>query len=320
MNINFRSYAQMHCLLRSAAFDIPNSVDLIIGLPRSGIAPAVALASHLNTPYQSLPEFVAGLRPVSGKTRPLDGDFTTESQARHILLVDDAVALGREMRSALSTLKKSSFAGNVTTLAVYASSVGRHLVDIYLEVVSSPRIFEWNVLNHWILENACVDIDGVLCRDPRSIELMFPWAYQRFLETVPVRARPKYKIAHIVSSRQEKYRKQTEKWLGMSRIRYKNLHLMPNTSALDRAMSRPHAEFKASVYRNVPASLFIESDNEQAVAISRLTSKPVLSWNVAVMVSDGSATLHGAAKVALAGGLVKRLVRAVGPQHGRALL
>lgn len=309
MDINYRSYAQMHRLLRSAAYEIPKSVDLIVGVPRSGIAPAVALASHLNTPYLSLTEFIAGLEPYSGKTRPLNGLLTTGLRAHHILLVDDSIALGREMRSALATLKRTSFTGNVTTLAVFSSSVGRHLVDIHLEVVSSPRIFEWNILNHWILEHACVDIDGVLCRDPSISERSRPRLYNQFLETVPVRARPKYIIGHIVSSRQEKYRKQTEQWLRVSGIRYKNLHLMPDTRVVERAVLKPHAEFKATVYRDASASLFIESDKEQAQEIFRLSSKPVLSWDLGVLINDSNATIDGAAKAALRRGLAKRFVR-----------
>jgi len=45
-----------------------------------------------------------------------------------------------------------------------------------------------------------------------------------------------------------------------------------------------HAEFKAAVYRNTPAELFIESNHRQATRIAQLSRKPVFCYETREMV------------------------------------
>lgn len=72
-----------------------------------------------------------------------------------------------------------------------------------------PRVFEWNVLHHPVLNDACVDIDGVLCRDPTPAENDDGRKYREFLSTVEPTIVPGQRIGHLVTSRLEQYRPKT---------------------------------------------------------------------------------------------------------------
>ena len=89
-----------------------------------------------------------------------------------------------------------------------------------------PRIFEWNVMHHHLLVSSCIDIDGVLCRDPTEAENDDGAAYERFLDTVPAREVPEAPLGWLVTCRLEKYREQTEAWLNRHAIRYRELVML----------------------------------------------------------------------------------------------
>ena len=79
----------------------------------------------------------------------------------------------------------------VTFLAVYGPRATHPDADLVLEVVPHPRVFEWNVMHHRVLENSCVDIDGTLCHDPTSEENDDGERYDAFLAPArPSSSRP----------------------------------------------------------------------------------------------------------------------------------
>ena len=56
-----------------------------------------------------------------------------------------------------------------------------HSVDYFFEIVDYPRFFQWNIMNHSILQKTCMDIDGVLCADPTPEENDDGEKYRHFL-------------------------------------------------------------------------------------------------------------------------------------------
>lgn len=316
LKINFRSYADLHRALRHGLWRIPPTVDLVVGIPRSGVAPAAAIASHLSIPFMTLSQFVEGGSPEFGQTRTVRADVRVGLAAGHVLLVDDSIALGRAMGRAREAVAASDFKGQLSTLAVYSSFMGKRLVDLSLEVLPSPRVFEWNILNHWLLEHSCVDIDGVLCQDPTLVQRVTSHRFGRFAIETSALIRPKYVLSDVVTSRQEKYRGATEHWLGVSGIRYRRLHMMPNASAVERFAFEPHAEFKGRVFRQSHASLFIESDSRQAARINQIAGKPVLAWDIAE-VFDSQQGIHLASRFDVSRGLLRRVVRTAMSSFGR---
>jgi uncharacterized HAD superfamily protein len=150
------------------------------------------------------------------------------------------------------------------------------MVDFHFEVCRLPRAFEWNFMTNPILESACVDIDGVLCVDPTPEQNDDGPAYESFLDSAAPLHRPSRRIFALVTSRLEKYRVQTEKWLAGQNIEYGHLHMMDVPDMATRRRLGNHADFKAAFYAKSKARLFIESEPRQALRIAEMTDKPVL--------------------------------------------
>ena len=91
--------------------------------------------------------------------------------------------------------------------------------------------------------------------------------------------RPSFEISEIMTTRFERDRPQTERWLAQHGISYRSLTMAPFASATERAKNGGFAERKATIYQERwDAILFVESCPTQAETIARLTGKPVLSW------------------------------------------
>lgn len=281
--MNFRSVADLNKCIRDNLHKIPRDVDLVVGIPRCGMLPATIIALTLHVALTDLFGFLGFLegrifrtmraRAEFGKRQlPLD-NFT------HILIVDDSVDTGvakKETRAAIEG------AGNISRirisyLAVYCTSLGRRAVDIYLERVSMPHLFEWNFMHHGELARCDADLDGVLCCDPTERENDDGERYIRFLKSVQPRLLPTMPIRTLVTSRLEKYRKETAEWLSRHNVSYQQLIMLNLPSKEARFKPGVHAKHKAEFYRRSSSLLFIESHHLQATEISRLSGKPVLS-------------------------------------------
>ncbi len=175
--------------------------------------------------------------------------------------------------------------------AVYVTEESRPLVDYWHEVVSLPRVFEWNMMNHGLLESACVDIDGVLCRDPSEEENDDGPLYRRFMASTEPLIVPRREIGWLVTCRLERYRSLTEQWLRENGLRYKTLIMMDLPDKATRQAAKRHAVFKAAHYRETGARLFIESSYGQAREIARLTGKDVYSVEAREMIRAGVLSL-----------------------------
>lgn len=267
-HIAWRTYDDLIALCRAAAARARElDVDAIVGIPRSGMLAASALALALGLPLSDVRSFCAR------RTWGFGDRDTAECTARRILLVDDSCGTGKAMQRSLARLACARPGVTVLTCAAYATPRAARSLTLALEVLPKPRLFEWNWWRHGLLDQCCVDIDGVLCRDPTRDELRDPDAYLRFLEHAPAIVSPTQPIGALVTGRREAYRSVTEAWMARRGITYRALKM------LDRPCPRTaagHAEHKAAFYASFPASLFIESDPQQAELIARLTGKDTL--------------------------------------------
>jgi uncharacterized HAD superfamily protein len=195
---------------------------------------------------------------------------------RHALLVDDSLHTGSSMADALQKVSVSNPNCRITTLAVYVAPQAIEKVDIFLEKCPMPRIFEWNLMHNSHLSQSCVDIDGILCRDPEEPENDDGMKYLQFLESADPYLLPTLPIGYLVTCRLEKYRKQTEAWLRRYNIKYNELIMMDLPSKEARVKAGSHGKFKAEAYERTGAILFIESSLRQAVEIANRTCKPVI--------------------------------------------
>jgi uncharacterized HAD superfamily protein len=236
------------------------------------------MALALNVPITDVEGFLAGRILCSGRTRRRDLLEGDPHKARRVLVIDDSADTGQSIREAREHLLSAFPEIPFSFCVVYGTSSRCDGVDITLKVVPQPRLFQWNVMHHNMLECCCVDIDGVLCTDPTEQENDDGENYVRFLLNAPPVHTPTRPIGWLVTSRLEKYRNETESWLRNRGIVYGELIMLDLPTREARLKSSAHGAFKAEVYARKPgALLFIESEREQARDICRLAGKPVLS-------------------------------------------
>jgi len=276
--MNYRSVADLNDDVIAGLPLIPPDVDLVVGIPRSGLLAGTLVALALNIPVTDVEGFLAGRILSSGRTRRRDLFQADPRKARRVLVVDDSADTGQSIREARERLVSAFPEIPFSFCVVYGTSLRCDGVDITLKVVPQPRLFQWNVMHHNMLERCCVDIDGVLCIDPTQQENDDGENYLKFLLNASPLHTPTRRIGWLVTSRLEKYRQETEDWLRKRDIAYGELIMLDLPTREARLQSRSHATFKAEIYGKIPSALlFIESEREQARDICRLAGKPALS-------------------------------------------
>lgn len=305
--MHFRSIKDLYQDVWQNLHRLPQDIDLVVGIPRSGMLPATMIALVRNLPLADLDGFVEGRTLSSGSTRVEAG--SAGGRPRHVLVVDDSSRTGASMLEARDALAALPDPPRFTYAVVYGTPKPAPGVDVALAAVPEPRVFEWNVLHHPIVSRSCFDIDGVLCIDPEEHQNDDGAAYLEFLLGAAPLHRPRREIAMLVTSRLEKYRPQTEDWLARHGIRYRELHMLDLPDAATRRRLGAHGSFKAEVYRNSDCALFVESELPQAREIARLSGKPVLSLQGPEMVTAGALNPHALAQQLRPSRLKKRVSR-----------
>lgn len=274
--MNYRSIADMNDTIMRNLPRLPRDIDLVVGVPRSGLLAGNLLCLALNIALTDVEGFLEGRVLAAGKTRRTARLDRDPAALKRVLVIDDSIYRGNAMEEVRRRIEAAAPEAEITYCAVYGNETSHPAVDLVLEAVPQPRMFQWNVFHHASLEHCCVDIDGVLCCDPTHEENDDGERYRRFLvETAPMLV-PSKPLGWLVTSRLEKYRAETEDWLEKAGISYRELIMLDLPGAEARRQARAHGSFKGEVYRALDALLFIESELEQAEEIARLSGKPVL--------------------------------------------
>ncbi|WP_397446202.1 phosphoribosyltransferase [Polaribacter sp. R77954] len=270
--MNYRNIKDLNNIILKRLSIIPRDFDLIVGVPRSGMLPANLLSLYLNKPYTDIDSFLNGHIYKAGAR----SQFFEEGAYKKVLVVDDSIASGSAMIECKEKLKHLEDKFDLKYCAIFIIPGKEKMVDYFFEIVPLPRYFQWNVLNHTTLEKACFDIDGVLCEDPTPEQNDDGEKYIDFILNAPPLFIPGAKIGTIVTSRLEKYRKETETWLAAQNIKYNDLIMLDLPDMAARQKANNHGDHKAKAYMSKPYVLFIESEYNQAVEINRISKKPVL--------------------------------------------
>lgn len=265
--MNYRTIANLNSSLAHLSTHLPTDIDLIVGIPRSGMLVASVLSLYLHKPCIDFHTLLNDKCPESTSKQA--------SVIKKLLVVDDSIASGNSIIQVKKELQSHSISCQVLFCAVYVAPGKTHLVDFYAEVVALPRYFQWNIFNHTMLGNSCFDIDGVLCVDPEPHQNDDGEQYIAFLNHAPPLYVPGCQLGALVTSRLEKYRRETEAWLLAHKVNYKELIMMDMPTMQARQQANNHASFKAGVYKHTVYNLFVESSYIQAVEINRITRKPV---------------------------------------------
>ena len=295
--MNYRSVAQLSDQVLAWSRRLPRDIDVVVGVPRSGLLVANLVAVYRNIPLTDVDGLLEGRTIATGHWKKgalntVGGGAEAQErfldQPRNVFVVDDTVGSGTSMARVRERIESAGLPHRVRYGAVYIAPDREDTVDTYAEVLHFPRAFEWNVLhNPAIIHRMALDIDGVLCHDPTGAENDDGDRYREFIRTARPLFKPDYKVGWLVTSRLERYRVETEAWLNEHGIRYGELVMMPYPDRDTRMRMNAYGAHKARVYRESGAILFVESDVRQAVEIAELSRKDVLCIDTMQMVRPG---------------------------------
>ncbi|MEY8868829.1 phosphoribosyltransferase family protein [Meridianimaribacter flavus] len=269
--MHYKTYADLSIDVLQGVTKLPKGLQLVVGVPRSGMVPAYMIAAQLNLPVTSLNAYVNGDYGSVGERHIRD----KQTQLQRVLIVDDSVYSGTAITKAKAQLGVLETDVEYCYCAVYSATEVCDFVDVYFKHVPTPRAFQWNYKNHFITTQSCYDIDGVLCVDPTEAENDDGVNYRKFLLEAKPLFIPSYTISCLVTSRLEKYRKETEAWLQAHKVSYTTLIMLDLPDAKTRRSLNIHGKFKAEVYAKRSEAYFVESSWRQAKTIFRLSKKPV---------------------------------------------
>ena len=282
--MNYRSVATLNQHIINWIPRLPNDLDLIVGIPRSGLLVANLLSLYLNLPLADLDSFLNSKIVSTGLRCTVENQKYFLHKRRNVLVVDDSLFTGTEITKVKRLIHSADFSHSIHYAVVYIIHDKEEMVDFFYEILPKPRVFEWNFMHHGDMPEWCVDIDGVLCRDPTEEENDDAERYIHFLKTVEPLFVPSLPVGWLVTCRLEKYREITEEWLRRNGIKYNNLIMMDFPNKAARIASGSHSSFKAEIYKKAPANLFIESSLYQATEIAKLSGKYVLCIETSEMV------------------------------------
>ena len=277
--MNYQSYEDMADVIRRNLWKIPADIDIVVGVPRSGLIAALMIAELLNKPCGA----------VTGQSRFTMLGGGIREQATHtgiaykILFVEDVVNTGysiNQVKEGFSALRDDNW--EMIFAAVYVEGPeSKDYVDIYLQDNYNPAdsdwFYEWNILHHSKSDRCLWDIDGLLCKNPPDDRDTA--AYEQYISNPLPMVIPTYPVGGFVTYRLEKYRAMTQDWLKRQGIKYQQLVMFPADDRDTRNAQMSPAIFKANIYRSLPQfKLFVESDASQAELISAASGKPVYCY------------------------------------------
>jgi uncharacterized HAD superfamily protein/adenine/guanine phosphoribosyltransferase-like PRPP-binding protein len=286
--VNFRSFEDLARTVRQNLYRVPHDIDVVVGVPRSGMFPASMVALHRNATLTDLDGFLEGRVLQHGIRRAKSRITANPETWKNVLVVDDSVWSGGTIANVRARIAASEGHWNVVYCAIYGTRARHPGIDFIFEKCPLPRAFEWNLMHHpQFMADACVDIDGLLCVDPTEQENDDGPRYDRFLLEADPFLLPTVPVGTLVSSRLEKHRAATEDWLRRHGVQYGELCLLDLPSSDERRRLKAHAPFKAEIYSSKKKSwLFLESDLEQARTIAARTSKAVVCTSEMILFDD----------------------------------
>lgn len=274
------SYEDIANTIRKNLWKIPEDIDLIVGIPRSGMIPALMIAEFLNKRVTDLDSFIEGRVMSCGRK----GNYLRPGKEGKVLVIDDTVYSGHALEEVKERLKDLEEKYEILYSCVYAEGKSAtEKVDIFLEDTREKSLidkfmYEQNIFQHgnkrsqWLM----FDMDGVLCKNPPNDK--HTEQYEEYIKNAIPMIVPSNIIGAICTYRLEKYRDITEKWLKEHGITYNNLYMFDAPNRETRNLTAPW-KYKGRIYRDSPwAKLFIESDPKQAEEIFNLSGKPVLCY------------------------------------------
>ena len=214
---------EMSDMIMRNMYKVPHDIDFVIGVPRSGMLPAVIIAEYLNVALIDVDSFIHGAKPTGGNR--LNFVHYNAKPRPKVLVIDDTVFSGTAMlrtRGKLEPFKKDY---DFIYAAAYLEGRGMGTIDFWLDDDSKyiqndiQCIYQWNFLNHYphVMDLCIYDMDGLLCVDPpsdRNTE-----QYESYIKDATPLLCPTMPFGKICTYRISKYRDITKEWLKKYNIK-----------------------------------------------------------------------------------------------------
>ena len=127
--MNYRSINDLNEDIKEFIYKLPEDLDLIVGVPRSGLLAGNLIALYLNLPFTDEEGLCEG-RVSQGGVRSGDNfDFGT---CRKVLVVDDSVLTGNSIRAVKSRIESANLPYKIYYAAVYVTAESYKEVDFWL--------------------------------------------------------------------------------------------------------------------------------------------------------------------------------------------
>jgi orotate phosphoribosyltransferase len=278
--VNYRSIANLNDDVLDWSRRLPRDLDLIVGIPRSGLIVANLLALHLNLPLADVDGLLQGRSFGAGPRLATNLSPGNGVEPLTILVVDDSVWSGGQMAAVRQRIEACRLPHRVLYGAVYVLPSAVAMVDHYYERLGLPRAFEWNIMHHPFLEWSCVVADGVLWPDDLALADL---DNGRFAEMPPL-FRPSKRIGWLIANQPRRYRAVIEAWLNEHGIAYGDLVLFDRAPVVVEADREAVTRAKASLYCRTDAWILIEGALPAAALAARLSRRPVFCFETRQMI------------------------------------
>lgn len=262
---NYRNFNYVNALILNNLYKIPKGIDLIVGIPRSGLIVSTLIAEYTNKPSTDMFSYLAGV----DNYKLNDGSFAPRSDyknAKSILLVDDAMGVGLTMARARDMILSKYPSVHICSCVAFVEPFSVDKVDVYFSIMKD-QFLPWSVLKRGI-SDACCDIDGVLTENVPPEYDDDGDKYIEFLKNQRPLYVPDRKIHTLVTGRLEKYRDITVEWLNSHGVSFGNL-VMCSCVSRDERNLQDMGKFKSEVFQRSGLPLFIESDYHEAKTIKK---------------------------------------------------
>ena len=270
--MQFRSYSDLARAVSSNLSRVPSDVDLIVGIPRSGLIPASVISLGLNLPMTDVEGLLAGRLAVTRLTRRIGRGALAVRDCSHALVLDDSIYTGSTLAVIKERIRAAQLPLRVTYAAVYATPESVGAVDLHFEVCPRPRVFEWNYLHHHVLATSLVDLDGVLGIDSQLFNAASPSERATYLAGLQPRVRPTARILGFITDCVSAGQADLQAWLQHHGISFQ--HLILRDRAPHRSSDPSH---KARAYhRETRATLFLDGSSGDGQRIASRSGKPVI--------------------------------------------
>ena len=130
--MNYRTIDDMNKAILGRLPIFPRDINLIVGIPRSGMFPANLLALYLNCRVTDLGSFVNGHIYQAGER----GQYIDAREFKKVLVVDDSIASGAAMAQCKEALKDFE---------------GRYDIKIVQYMLCRKRSTWWIIMSRWYL-------------------------------------------------------------------------------------------------------------------------------------------------------------------------